>query len=103
MVSLIDKHHKELIDLCRRHHVKRLDVFGSAVTEDFSLSSDIDLLVEFDSKANPRRFDNFFELHRALERLFGRSIDLVEPGGLHNPYFIRQIDQTRRNVYASST
>ena len=102
MVSIIYKHHKELVDLCRRHYVKRLDVFGSAVTDDFSPSSDIDFLVEFDSAVNPRRFDNFFELHRALEQLFGCSIDLVEPGGLNNPYFIRQIDKTRRNIYASS-
>ena len=102
MVSIIDKHHKELIDLCRKHCVKRLDVFGSAVADDFSPSSDIDFLVEFDSKINPRRFDNFFELHRALEQLLGRSIDLVEPGGLNNPYFIREITKTRRNIYASS-
>ena len=102
MVSIIDKHRKELIDLCRKHYVKRLDVFGSVVIDDFSRSSDIDFLVEFDSAVNPRRFDNFFELHRALEQLFGCSIDLVEPGGLNNPYFIRQIDKTRRNIYASS-
>lgn len=102
MVSIIDEHHKELFDLCRKHYVKRLDIFGSAVTDDFSRSSDIDFLVEFDSAVNPRRFDNFFELQRALEQLFDRSIDLVEPGGLNNPYFIRQIEQTRRNIYASS-
>jgi predicted nucleotidyltransferase len=58
--------------------------------------------VEFDSAVNPRRFDNFFELHRSLEKLFSRSIDLVEPGGLNNPYFIRHIEKTRRNIYASS-
>jgi predicted nucleotidyltransferase len=102
MVSIIDEHHKELINLCRKYYVKRLDVFGSIVTDDFSQSSDIDFLVEFDSKVNPRRFDNFFELYRALENLFVRPIDLVEPGGLNNPYFIRQINKTRRNIYASS-
>ena len=102
MVSIIDEHRKELINLCRKHYVKKLDVFGSAVTDDFSQSSDIDFLVEFDSEVNNRRFDNFFELHRALEDLFDRSIDLVEPGGLNNPYFIRQIEQTRRKIYAAS-
>jgi len=102
MVSIIDEHRKEIVDLCRKHYVRRLDVFGSAVTDDFSMSSDIDFLVEFDSAVNPRRFDNFFELQRALEQLFSRSIDLVEPGGLNNPYFIRQIKQTRKNIYASS-
>lgn len=102
MVSLIDKHRSELVDLCQKYHVKRLDVFGSASTGDFDKSSDIDFLVEFDSKINRRRFDNFFELQRALARLFNRSIDLVEPGGLRNPYFIRRVNQTRREVYVSS-
>jgi len=101
MVSLIDKYRKALIDLCQKHHVRRLDVFGSAATGDFDKSSDIDFLVEFDSKINPRRFDNYFDLHRALEQLFARRIDLVEPGGLRNPYFIRQVNQTRRQIYVS--
>jgi hypothetical protein len=102
MVSLIDKHRKALIELCQKHYVKKLDVFGSAVTDRFDKSSDIDFLVEFDSKVNSRRFDNFFELHRALEQLFGRAVDLVEPGGLCNPYFIRRLNQTRRQVYVCS-
>ena len=103
MVSLIDKHRKALIDLCQKHHVKRLDVFGSAATDDFDQSSDIDFLVEFDSKINPRRFDNYFDLHRALERLFARPIDLVEPGGLRNPYFVRRVNETRRQIYVASS
>ena len=102
MVSLIDKHHEELVALCRKYHVERLDVFGSAASGDFVKSSDIDFLVEFDSKVNQRRFDNYFELHRALEKLFARPIDLVEPGGLRNPYFIRQVNQTRKQIYAAS-
>lgn len=103
MVSLIDKHRKALVDLCQKHHVRRLDVFGSAATGDFDRSSDIDFLVEFDSKINPRRFDNYFDLYRALEQLFGRRIDLVEPGGLRNPYFIRRVNETRRQIYVSSS
>ncbi len=102
MVSLIDKHRKALMDLCRKYHVKRLDVFGSAARDDFVKSSDIDFLVEFDSEVTQRRFDNYFELHRALERLFARPIDLVEPGGLRNPYFIHQVNETRRQIYAAS-
>lgn len=102
MVSLIDDNREALIRLCRAHHVERLDVFGSAATGDFDSSSDIDFLVEFDSGAAPRRFDNYFDLHRALEQLFARQIDLVEPGGLSNPYFTRQVNETRRQIYASS-
>ncbi len=102
MVNIIDKNREALIRLCQAHHVKRLDVFGSAATGDFDSSSDIDFLVEFDSEAAPRRFDNYFDLHRALEKLFARQIDLVEPGGLRNPYFICQVNETRRQIYASS-
>ena len=102
MVSLIDKNREALIDLCQKYHVERLDVFGSAARGDFEKSSDIDFLVEFDSGVTQRRFDNYFDLHRALEQLFARPIDLVEPGGLHNPYFIRQVNETRRQIYAAS-
>jgi predicted nucleotidyltransferase len=102
MVSLIDKHHEALIALCRKYHVERLDVFGSAAMGDFVESSDIDFLVEFDNKVAQRRFNNYFDLHRALEELFARPIDLIEPGGLRNPYFIRQVNQTRKQIYAAS-
>lgn len=102
MVGLIERHLEALIELCREYHVKRLDVFGSAAAGDFEDTSDIDFLVEFDSEVGRRRFDNYFDLHRALERLFARPIDLVEPGGLRNPYFIRQVNETRRQIYVSS-
>ncbi len=101
MVFLIEKRRKALIDLCRKHYVKRLDVFGSAATGDFGKASDIDFLVEFDSNVNQRRFDNFFELQRALTEMFGRAVDLVETGGLRNPYFIRRVNETRMPVYVA--
>lgn len=102
MLSLTDKRRKALFELCRKYHVSRLDIFGSAATADFQDCSDIDFLVEFDSEVGHRRFDNYFGLRRALEQLFARPIDLVEPGGLRNPYFIRRVNETRRNIYVSS-
>jgi predicted nucleotidyltransferase len=102
MVSLIKKYQNELVRLCRKYHVRKLDVFGSAATGQFGAASDIDFLVEFDDNANERRFDNYFDLHRALEQLFARPVDLVEPGGLRNPFFIRQVNETRKQIYASS-
>ena len=49
MIPLIAQHSDELTELCRRHHVKRLEVFGSAAVGDFDPdTSDIDFLVEFD-------------------------------------------------------
>jgi predicted nucleotidyltransferase len=102
MVSIIESRKDELFELCQKHHVKQLDVFGSAAVGDFTSSSDIDFVVEFNDSVAKRRFDNFFELLDALKKLFGRYVDLVEPGGLRNPYFAKRLEQTRRSVYVAS-
>jgi predicted nucleotidyltransferase len=98
----IETYSEDLAGLCRRHYVKHLDIFGSVATGEMTEFSDVDLLVEFDEQVNPRRFDNYFDFLRSLEKLFGRRVDLVEAGGLLNPYFIRQVDATKRPIYAAS-
>jgi predicted nucleotidyltransferase len=102
MAFSIEKYSDQLSGLCRKHHVRRLDIFGSAATGHPKETSDIDLFVEFDEQVNPRRFDNYFEFLRALEKLFGRHVDLVEAGGPRNPYFIHQVESTKRSIYAAS-
>ena len=48
MIADIALHREELRDLCRRFHVRRLEVFGSAARGDFDPArSDLDFLVEF--------------------------------------------------------
>ena len=101
MESIIEKNRQPIAQLCRKYHVARLDVFGSLVAGDFSQSSDIDFLVEFDKGVNRCRFDNFFEFLREMEQLFNRRVDLVEAGGLRNPYFIKHVNETKRPVYAA--
>jgi len=103
MTFIIEKNKNRLIELCRKYHVIQLDVFGSVATDEFDAeTSDIDFLVQFDSSVKQNRFDNFFALRRELMTLFGREVDLVEPGGLRNPYFIEQVNQTREKIYAAS-
>jgi len=102
MESIIEKNRQAIAELCRKYHVARLDVFGSIVTGDFNESSDVDFLVEFDTNVDKYRFDVFFELLRAMERLFHRRVDLVEAGGLRNPYFIKRVNETRRPVYVAA-
>ena len=49
MTHVLEGHRPELVDLCRKYRVRRLDVFGSATADNFDLeSSDVDLLVEFE-------------------------------------------------------
>ena len=51
MIGQIKFHREELQALCRRFHVRRLDLFGSAARGDFDpVRSDIDFLVEFDRR-----------------------------------------------------
>lgn len=103
MTRILEQKKVSLAKLCKKYHVAAMDVFGSAATDDFDeLTSDIDFLVEFDSTVKTNRFDTFFALLEELKELFGRPVDLVEPGGLRNPYFIESVNQTRRRIYAAA-
>ena len=74
MIADISLHHEELRDLCRRFHVRRLDVFGSAARGDFDPArSDLDFLVEFEPLQRGADLDAFFGLKEALEQLFWDS------------------------------
>ncbi len=99
----IFKDYREPLDnVCRQFHVRRLEVFGSAAEQDLEKCRDVDLLVEFDESVAPRLFDTYFGLQRSLEILFGKPVDLVEPEGLQNPFFIRQVNTSRRTLYVAS-
>ncbi len=102
MVDLIENNRDALIALCKRHHVKRLDVFGSAATgEGFDPQrSDVDLLVEFEAAGIDDPW-TYFRLREALVQLLGREVDLIEPGGIRNRYYRQGIDATRRSLHAA--
>jgi uncharacterized protein len=102
MIDKIESHRQELQALCRRFHVLRLDVFGSAARGDFNPKhSDFDFIVEFDRSAPQHPFDAYFGLKEELEALLGRRVDLVELGAVRNPYLRASIEQSRENVYAA--
>ncbi len=101
MARLIENHLAEIADLCRRHGVARLELFGSAASDAFDPSrSDLDFLVEFNADSK-KLFDRYFDLKASLAALFGRNVDLVTAGSLRNPYFIAAVNQSRKLVYAA--
>jgi predicted nucleotidyltransferase len=61
-------------EFCQRNHIQKMDLFGSIVREDFSLQSDIDVLVEFEPGHVPGF--NFFKMEAELSQIFGRKVDL---------------------------
>jgi uncharacterized protein len=103
MIDEIARHHEELRALCRRYHVRWLDVFGSAARADFDPErSDVDFLVEFDrSHPDALSLKTYFDFKDALEALLGRPVDLVEPGALRNPYLRASIDASREPLFAT--
>ena len=79
MIPTLDAHRAEIVALCRRFHVRRLEVFGSAARGgDFDPArSDADFLVTFapDVRDDLALFEDF---KAALEAMLGRPVDLVE-------------------------
>jgi uncharacterized protein len=91
-----------LTDLCRRFHVRRMELFGSAAGEGFDPAhSDLDFLVSFEELEPGEYAEAYFGLLEALQDLFQRPVDLVVAGTVKNPYFLAEIEHTRTLLYAA--
>jgi predicted nucleotidyltransferase len=82
-----------LPDLRERFGVKRIGLFGSVLTDQFSDRSDIDLIVEFE---RPIGFA-FFDLVEHLEEILGRRVDVLTPDGVGS-IRIPAVAETIRNT-----
>ena len=71
----------DIAEFCRRWHITRLEVFGSALRDDFRPDSDVDFLATFAPEATWSLLD-LDEMEEDLERLIGRKVDLVSRRGL---------------------
>jgi len=102
MHPAIAQHRSGISAICKRYHIHRLEVFGSAARgDDFNpASSDADFLVEFALDAQPD-LAAFFGAKTDLEKLLGRGVDLLEPGAVRNPYVLASINRNREAVYAA--
>ena len=101
VIELIEKKRGELAELCHRYGVERLYLFGSAATGRFHPpSSDLDFIVEMAGRQpNAAYADRYLGFAEELERLFGRSVDLITEQSIRNPYFRREVEATRQLVY----
>ena len=103
MNHLIKEKMEGIRTLCAKYRVSRLDLFGSAATDEHfdSDASDLDFLVEFLSLGEGEYADAYFGLLEGLEELFGKSVDLVVERAVRNPYFRESIDKKRVVLYAA--
>jgi predicted nucleotidyltransferase len=74
---------------CRKHHIRRLALFGSVLRDDFRPDSDVDVLVEFEPSHVPG-FIRMAAMENELSALFERKVDLLTPGSISH-YFREKV------------
>ena len=87
-------------DFCKRWKIAEFSIFGSALREDFSPKSDIDVLISFEPDIPWSLFD-WVDMIEELQGILGREVDLVEKSGLRNPFRRREILHNREVIYAA--
>jgi len=102
MVDVLSDKRQAIAELCARHGVVRLDVFGSAARDDFRPGrSDVDLLVEFGPMDGYAKAKAYFDLLEELRDLLEVEVDLVMTAAVKNPFIARDIEATRQLLYAA--
>ena len=86
----------QVADTCRRWHIRRLALFGSAIRDDFGPDSDIDILVDFEPGHAPG-FD-FITIQDELTEIFDNEVDLHTPASL-SKYFRNDVLESARDLY----
>lgn len=102
MVRVLSDKQQAIAEICARFGVVRLDVFGSALRDDFRPGeSDVDLLVEFAPMEPHALADAYFGLLDELRELLGGQVDLVMADAVTNRFMVREIERTKQLLYAA--
>lgn len=90
---------ERIAEFCRRHHIRKLALFGSVLRDDFKPGSDVDVLVEFEPGHVPGL--EFFSMETELGQIIGRNVDLNTPQFLSR-YFRDQVLAEAEAVYVAA-
>lgn len=83
LIQTLDISLDMIASFCRRHHIRKLALFGSVLRNDFGPESDVDVLVEFEPGHTPGLA--LIRVQDELSALLGgRSVDLVTPKFLNH-------------------
>lgn len=91
---------EKITQFCQSHHIQKLSFFGSVLRADFSLESDIDILVDFDPKHIPGLI-RLSAMEQELSNIFQRKVDLRTPEDL-SEYFRQQVIDSAVVQYVDS-
>ena len=92
---------EQIADFCHRWKIVRLEIFGSAIRDDFSPTSDIDLLVEYQPGFH-RTVTDMEQIQVEIEALFSRPVDLITRSSIEhspNPYKRKNILGQAQVIY----
>ena len=89
-----------LAAFCRRHHIRRLSLFGSTLRGAVRPESDVDLLVEFETDRKPGLISLAGIELESSAMLAGRKVDLGTPQDLSR-HFRDEIARTAEVQYAA--
>lgn len=99
-IPILKDNIQPLVEICKRHHVSKLFVFGSASSGTFNEKrSDIDLMVELLPMLPEEKGEHLLELWDELEALLKRKVDLLTDQPIKNPFLREDIEQSKRLIY----
>jgi predicted nucleotidyltransferase len=82
------------------HMLEKVYLFGSMANGNYSNTSDIDLLIHFKPGLEPlKRGELLWSLYDILRDYFHREVDLVNESNIKNPYFLEEINRTKKLIY----
>lgn len=96
----IDIPQKQIAEFCRRHHIRRLALFGSVLRNDFTPDSDVDVLVEFKPGARVGMI-RLAGIELELSEILGRKVDMNTPGFI-SKYFRNKVLAEAEDQYVTA-
>jgi len=90
----------QIKNILKANRVKNAFLFGSAVNESFDENSDIDMIVNLQEGIDPVEAGEYlWNLLFEIEDLTKRKVDILTERSLKNPYFIKEVNQTKVPIY----
>ncbi|MEE9497399.1 MAG: nucleotidyltransferase family protein [Desulfobacterales bacterium] len=96
----IDIPQKKIAEFCQRHHIRRLALFGSALRDDFTPDSDVDVLVEFEPGTRVGMI-RLAGIELELSGILDRKVDMHTPGFI-SKYFRGQVLAEAEDQYVAA-
>ncbi|KAA3596254.1 MAG: hypothetical protein DWQ06_15375 [Calditrichaeota bacterium] len=92
-----EKYQTEINKICKKYDVLTLTAFGSSLSDNFKVDSDVDFLLELDKAENG--LVRYMKIKFELEKLFTRPVDIVMPKAIKNERIKNYIFSRTKKIY----